>query len=465
MNHTAAPVLLVLLLASCTPDADTASPPDTGPFTVAWNPDLPPLADDVGLVRGYTPWRSIIHLHSPWSHDACDGHGYEDGVLDEECLAELRDGLCRLSIDAAYLTDHPAYAALQPFEDTLLMREDDERVEVDGRLVASRILCEGGHDVLWLPGFEDELMPVGMEGSPIAPGEELEGLYNQSDLEAIEAMKSVGGIVLQAHPEERDFADLERRQDDGLQGVELFNLHAMLDPGSREDIYGLDAFGWIEDIGPFTDEDSTAEPDLLFLAFYQEQGPNLERWDHLSSRAPTIGIAATDAHRNVMPIELRDGERPDGFRRNMRWFSNHLLVSSADVQGADEALAAGRSYAAFEALGTPAELGFWYTDAEGVDHELGATAAPGGTLTLILPVLSPASSRDGSGPPEVTGAVFKDGVPWQEGAGSWDVSEPGVYRARVDIVPTHLAGFLGSDPEPYLHSYPWVYTNPIRIVE
>ncbi len=456
--------LLPLLGLACTPDAETGSP-DTGPFQVPWSAGLPSLADDAGDMRGFTLLRSIIHLHSPWSHDACDGHGYEDGVLDEECLAELRDGLCRLSIDAAYLTDHPSYAALQPFEDTLLMREGDEPVLLDGATVASRIHCDGGHEVLWLPGFEDELMPVGVQGTPVPAGEELDTLYNQDDLEAIQAMQSVGGIVLQAHPEERSFEELERRQDDGLQGVELFNLHAILAPDSREDIYGLDAFGWVADIAPFTDEDSSAEPDLLFLAFHQELGPNVERWDHLAARGPMIGLAATDAHRNVMPIELRDGERPDGFRRNMRWFSNHLLAESADLQGADEALAAGRLYAAFEALGTPAELGFWYTDADGGDWEMGSSTAPGGSLTLICPILSPASPRDGSGPPAITGSVFKDGELWQEGCGAWDVTEPGVYRARIDIVPTHLAGFLGADPQPYLHSFPWVYTNPIRIVE
>ena len=461
--HTHRSLIALLALTACEPPLGETA--DTGPRVVPWNPGLPSLVDDVGQVRGYTPLRSIVHLHSPWSHDACDGHGYEDGVLDEECLAELRDGLCRLSIDAAYLTDHPSHAAERPFEDTLLMRGDDEAVQLGGAVVANRIHCEGGHRVLWLPGFEDELMPVGVEGTPVPHGDELETLYNQSDLEAFEAMASVGGIVLQAHPEERSLEELERRQDDGLQGVELFNLHAMLSPETREDIYGLDAFGWVEDIGPFTDEDSTAEPDLLFLAFYQEQGPNLERWDHLSARAPTIGIAATDAHRNVMPITLSDDERPDGFRRNMRWFSNHLLAASTDVTGADEALAAGRLYAAFEALGTPAELGFWYTDADGIDHEMGATTAPGGKLALILPILSAGSPQDGSGQPTITGAVYKDGVLWQEGAGSWDISEPGVYRARIDILPTHLTGFLGADPEPYLHSYPWVYTNPIRVLD
>ncbi len=454
---------LLLLALACTPKDSDSAPGDTGPNAIPWGAELPSLADDVGAYRGFTPLRSIIHLHSPLSHDACDGDGYVDGVLDEACLTELREGLCRLSIDAAYLTDHPSYAAFVPFEDTLLMREDDERVEVDGALVASRIHCESGHEVLWLPGFEDELMPLGVEGTPVPYGEELDTLYNQSDLEAITAMQSVEGIVLQAHPEERSLEELECRQDDGLQGVELFNLHAMLDPDSREDIYGLDAFGWIEAIGPFTDEDSTAEPDLLFLAFFEEQGPNLERWDHLSARDATIGIAATDAHRNVMPIELSDGERPDGFRRNMRWFTNHLLAAEASVTAADEALEQGRLYAAFEIFGTPAGLQFWYTDPEGGDWEMGSAPPGGGTLHLDCPILSAASPRDGSGPPAITAVIYKDGALWQEGCGSWDVSEPGVYRARIDIVPTHLAGFLGQAPEPYLHAYPWVYTNPVRV--
>ena len=52
-----------------------------------------------------------------------------------------------------------------------------------------------------------------------------------------------------------------------------------------------------------------------------------------------------------------------------------------------------------------------------------------------------------------------------QGCGSWEVSEPGVYRARIDIVPTHLAGFLGDDPDTYIHEFPWVYTNPLHIAD
>jgi len=455
------PALLVVLLA-CHAPTDTAGF-DTGPSAVPWAADLPPLAAEIGSVRGYTPLRAIIHLHSPLSHDACDGEGYVDGAIDEACLAEEHEALCRLSVDVAFLSDHPAYAATVPWQDTLLLRGDDTPVEVDGVPVGKAIHCADGHEALWLPGFEDELMPVAIGAPALEPGPELEALYNRADTEAIAAMQAAGATVLQAHPEERSVEELARRQDDGIAGLELYNLHALLDPDEREEIFGLDPFGWLEDIAPFSDEDGTAEPDLLFLAFHQEMLPNVERWDALAARGPAVGLAGTDAHRNVLPMTLRDGERPDGFRRNMRWFSNHLLATGTDPAAAEEALANGRLYAVFEVLGTPQGLAFWYVDAAGTEHEQGGEAAAGGTLHLDCPALSPSSPRDGSGPPAITATVFLDGTAWQEGCGAWEVTEPGVYRARVDIVPTHLAGFLGEDPSPFLRPYPWIHTNPVRV--
>ena len=65
--------MLALLLAfGCHP-----APEDSGHDTVSWSADLGPLADEVSAPRGFVPLRSIIHLHSPYSHDACDGHGFD----------------------------------------------------------------------------------------------------------------------------------------------------------------------------------------------------------------------------------------------------------------------------------------------------------------------------------------------------------------------------------------------------
>ena len=106
-------------------DDDDSSVADA---SVPWTSDLPSLEEDIGLVRGFRPLRSILHFHTVYSHDACDGLGYQEGVLDEECLAEMRDGLCRVRIDLAYVSDHPSYAAYHPFDDILLFREDDEAI-------------------------------------------------------------------------------------------------------------------------------------------------------------------------------------------------------------------------------------------------------------------------------------------------------------------------------------------------
>jgi hypothetical protein len=466
-------LLVPLLLLGCPGDDDDDSAPPAdddddsaiADTSVPWTSDLPSLEGDIGLVRGFRPMRSILHFHSVYSHDACDGAGYQYGVLDEECLAEMRDGLCRVSIDLAYVSDHPSYAAFHGFEEILLFRDDDVPIVEGGETIANLIQCPTGHEVVYMGGIEDELMPLGLDRHAAEVGEVADELYNSSTQELFDAVAAAGGMVFQEHPEERDFETLEQRQDMGLVGLEVFQLHAMLDPGAREEIYGLEPFGWIEDIGPFTDPEATGEPDLLFAAFFQELGPNVERWDHLLQRGPSVGIAATDAHRNVLPYLLRDGERPDGYRRNFRWFSNVVLADDKEPGAADEAVAAGRLFMAFEIFGTPDDLAFWYDDGGGSELEMGESCAgcTGGVLHLDCPALSPASPRDGEHDPVVEATVFRDGEVWQTGCGTFDVTEAGVYRARVDITPHHLTPFLGDDPTPYLHPFPWVYTNAIRI--
>jgi hypothetical protein len=95
------------------------------------------------------------------------------------------------------------------------------------------------------------------------------------------------------------------------------------------------------------------------------------------------------------------------------------------------------------------------------DLEMGGEGITGETLEVTCPRLSPDSPRDGD-EPDITVTVLKDGAEWHTGCGSWTVSEPGVYRVRVDIVPNQLAGFL-DDQQALIHSYPWLYSNALRI--
>jgi hypothetical protein len=407
-----------------------------------------------------------MHLHSPWSHDACDGEPLIDGHPDASCLADLRDALCSTAVDVAYLSDHPTHAALQPYDALFHAQPEDERIERNGHTIATRIPCPDGHTIMWRPGIEDELMPLGLEDHA-APGnlEESHRLYSEASLESITALSASGAFVSMAHTEGKDLDTLKTLVEQGLNGVELFNLHAMFDPTKRRENLGLDPLGWMADIEPFASPNGDAEPDLFFLAVLQEQTITIERWDALQEGGPVVGFAGTDAHQNVLPIEFRDGERGDSYRRMLRWFSNHLLVSALEEppspEAYDEALAAGRLYTAFEILGTPSGLDFHLLSSDGTVTEMGGEGS-GETLIARCPTISMQTPTNGEAP-TIHPTIYKDGQPWANECGEHTISEPGVYRMRVDIVPNHLRDFLGDTPDDWVQSYPWVYTNPIHV--
>ena len=412
---------MFLLLIAC-----TDAPTDTAHATVPWSNDRGPL---VAEAQGRQWRRGLIHMHSPYSHDACDGDGLLEGEVNEPCLADLREAMCRLSLDYVYLTDHPSEAAYQTYDETRLMREDDQ--DLDG--IASRLAC----GTVVMPGFEDTLMPVGMEMRL-----EDTNTYDRDDPDSIAAMKAGGGIVLQAHTEERALELVQQRVEDGLQGFEIYNLHAMFDPDIRETYLGLDRLGWMSDMDPFTSGEAT--PDLFFLAVHQEQPPSLATFDAVWQTHDVIGTAGTDAHQNVLPLEMADGERVDSYRRMMSWFSNWLLSDGETPQDYDEALAAGRVAIVFEVLGTP----------DTVDVHL-----EGSTLQVHCPVLTADSPWDGEAP-DIEVQVLKDGAPWKTGCGAHETDGAGVYRVAMSITPHHLAGFV---PAEFIRPYPWIYVQPVRV--
>lgn len=440
--------LLLISIVACTESpADTAV--DT-PLVVPWTSERTPLTE---VSSGGRAWRrGIIHLHSHYSHDACDGDPMPGGVPDEACLAHLREGLCRNALDFAMITDHPAHAAEQQWEDLLLSRDGD--TVVDG--IANRIACPTGHSVLTMPGIEDELMPVALNEPVADTPEERDRLYNSTDAEAFDADIAAGATVLQAHTEQQDLDALLERQANGLGGVELFNLHAMVDPDIRSEALGLGSFDYITDIGPFVTGDTDAEPDLAFLAFFQEQGVSLAKWDALSTVAHTTGTAGTDAHENALPNLLSDGERVDSYRRMMTWFSNIALVEGDGPEDVQAAVTAGKLFVAFEILGTPSGFSVRYGELE-----MSGTADIGGTLEVTCPTLAATTPQDGNAP-EIVATIFKDGAIWAEGCGEHVVTDPGVYRVRVDITPHHLSAYL-DDQQWLVRAYPWIYSNAFRL--
>jgi hypothetical protein len=432
------------------------------PKPVDWQRTQPSMVEIQRSSSGLDWARSIIHLHSPYSHDACDGQGLVEGELNEDCLTDLRAALCDTRVDTAFLTDHPAHFASATFEEVLMRREGDTAIELDGVVVGNRIHCADGHEVQWFAGVEDEVMPIGFTGEVAETVEERERLLNQTDAEALDAMAAAGAVVLQAHTEGKTLEMLQERVGLGLAGVEFFNLHAMFAPDKRREDLGLDPYQWIEDIKPFTSNEGTAEPDLFFLAVLEQQVPSLQRWDALNEVTQITGFAGTDAHQNVLPILLRDGERGDSYRRMLRWFSNWLLVdpNESDATASKTAVANGKLWVVFESLGAPEGLDF-YLKGTGGRVEMGGTGE-GERLHIGCPTLF-SGSPQGLEDPEISIVLKKNGEAFAAGCGDHSVDGPGFYRVEIDMVPHHLRGFVGSDPDKWMHPYPWAYSNGIVV--
>ncbi len=458
-------VCLSVLLTAC-PAADKSSDAadtDAEDTDVAgvWNRRMPDAAVAFAAPRELQARRAVFHVHSPYSHDACDGAGWVDGVVNAGCEADMRAGLCADRYDVAFVTDHPDYAAEQSWEALFHAKPGDELIKDGDDVLANKITCDDGHVVQWRQGFEDALMPVGMRRHVAgATLQEQHDLLNGTGPASIAAMVAAGGTVMMAHTEGKDLQELSDLQDGGLHAIEAFNVHAMFSPQIRTEFLGLDGLGFLSDLGPFTSPSSDAQPDLLFLAVHGQQDVSIAKWDALLQRGPMMATAGADTHQNVLPAILSDGERVDSYRRGLRWFTTVLLAKGDTLADIDEAVAARRSMIAFEILGTPHGFDFHLQTSGGV-VEMGADSADTGTLVVTCPTLASGSPR-GADKPVITATVYKDGEVFKEGCGEWPV-ERGVYRVRVDVLPNHLKEFFGSAPTNLVKTYPWIYSGAIRV--
>jgi hypothetical protein len=444
-------VLAFLLACAPTP---TPVPASAIPPAVPWTHARPGL--DERTPAGRALRRAIVHLHSIYSHDACDNQEMDLDV----CMADFRAGLCNAGIDIAFVTDHPAHAAEQTFDDLLLAGQGDQ--VIDG--LANRMACPDGHTVLLLPGIEDEIMPLALDRQVTSDVTEADRIYNSVDPADMALVQAAGAISWQAHTEGQAEADLFARQAAGLRGVEMFNLHAMVDPNKRQDDLGLEPLSYMTGIGPFITMDTMAEPDLSFLAFYEAQSVSLARWDALNQVGFVAGTAGTDAHENSLPMPMSDDERVDSYRRMMSWFGNYVAVDDDAPAAAEAALAAGQFFVAFDALAVPAGFSATY-EVGGAAYEFGADAPAGGTLSVTCPGLSARSPADGEHAPLVAATLLKDGASVGDACGESPVrlDDPGVYRVEVTITPEHLRGFLDDQADALVHPYPWLYSNPFRL--
>lgn len=414
--------------------------------------------------RGFLDRKGLVHAHSIYSHDACDGKPHDDaGVYNQDCLADFRRDICTAKHDFVFLSDHGDSFRDNQFPDVLLYRPalGDTLVTHGSSPTANQLACAGTDPVLIMAGTETATMPVGLERHL-----DNRALYSSMDDSAINAAKDAGAVALVAHTEDWTPEQLISMP---LDGFEMYNLHR----NSLQNI-GIAAelvFGKVE-MGDF---DGLPHPDAFFTAFTLDDPTYFSTWGTVFARGTKrVTTMGTDCHRNSFPQKLQDGERIDSYRRMMIMFGNHLLVrpnadGSFDDRSLKEALRARRLYGTFDFLGAPEGFDFFASEGT-VTKEMGDTTriAAGTVLEVKTPRvrdLDPAAPA-----PTITTKLFraKEGG-WDEVASTTEPtlrfvpSQPGAYRAEVRIVPTHLRPFIGKRNDFIRADRPWVMANAIWV--
>jgi len=528
------PILLaaLTLLSACGDDAtpagtDTA---DTVLVDTAEDDALPevdttpaPWTPQTLAERGFEEVRTIIHLHSAFSHDACDGAGLDaDGLPNWDCVHEMKAALCAQRIGVAFMTDHPSHMADRPFEelfyaepdrgDTLLRDDDDHAYGV-------RYACpegEGGADgtTTLVVGFEGtHTMPIGLRDHLADRAHYGVSLVDGADPAKVDAViadvEDRQGLLAIAHSEEDDLP-MTLIADHAIPMMELYNFHANFNTVLGNDlataIFGLEHFLGDDVAGP--DPDLVA---LVMLGTYPEAA--LTKWRKVTARRAITAFAGSDIHQNATlpaicadggsvcddlaldyphivdylrqggPMLQADGERLDGYARVMGWVQNRVHVAPGAaplLDGVEDALRDGHNTVVFEVLGDAhgaALLALTGDAAAPTYHDVGATVAvaDGATLWARSPDLPVPGARarwtDGS-TAEMTATLYRTDAEGTTAVHTWTtpgtwVSLPidaaGAYHLEVTLVPHHLAAALGAAADLALGTYRWVETNALRV--
>lgn len=470
--------------------------------------------------RGFVPERVIIHLHSAYSHDACDDEGLDEaGNPNQACVDRMRAAVCKEHIAVAFMTDHPSYMKDTSFEDLVYANEawgDVILRDADGKPWAAGYHCpegEGGADGrTWLlVGFEgNHTMPIGLRhhlDDPSLYGVGFETAADPARLdELVAGVEAAGGMLAIAHSERED-VDGATIAAHGAKLSEVYNFHAnfntLMDGDLLGALYGLDAFLDTSPGAPPADLSG-----MLLLQEYPEE--QIHRWRVASAVRPITGFAAADAHENVVipaicgggldcsdiaaehphlaaflevggNMILNDGERVDAYGRVFRWASNRVwidpdAVETDPIAATEAALRAGHLEVVFEIFGEPhGEVFVAKTEAGEVVNMGGSVAAVGATLwarSPNLPVPNRTATWTDASAAQLESTLFRVTADGTEALMTWSGSAawvelpaptPGVYYVETRVTPLHLKPLLGGQAALADVSYRWVISNAIRV--
>jgi hypothetical protein len=467
--RTAAALVVVATLALAACSSETAVPPDSGPWldspaavleasleghaagehaVETDGPRRDSRADgprsDTAPASPYVVARGIIHLHSPYSHDACDGKGLSSGVPDATCLKQLRDAACASKFDFIALTDHPSYMSSYSMQEDLLYDSSagDSLVTVSGSPVANTVACSNGQKIIFSVGFEStHTMPIGLHSVPTPTTSSLfDGVTDSTSASAAAAqvagLKALGAVVGLAHSEETDLS-ASSIVAAGFEAMEWYNIHANFKALIGSDTLSADIknipqlttlvsklYGLKDFLSSASGAPSSDLVYLLFLDLMPKEG--FTKWKTVLGSQPMTATLGSDIHQNVsvdasmcagaamqilcaaaltlvenalgttLPtgikglvmngggIDLGDGDRIDSYKRLMRWLENRVLVKSKSFSELQDSIRAGRSYGVLTVFGEPHAFDFRGAQS-GTTLYLGDSATGSATLTVAAP--------------------------------------------------------------------------------
>ena len=440
------PGLLLILLIACAKTPSDQTPALTADVTVddavdalvdshVQLPPGPPLLTERGWLLGKT----VVHIHSAFSHDACDGEVSKTGNLNQTCLGQLRDGLCAAGLDVAFMTDHPSTMNDRKFEDLLFFdaAKGDKLVGPDKAPYGNVMQCPAtlawpAHELVVTVGFEaTHLMPVGLHSHvtmTAMEGGNLSDDVTLADARArVDMAHAAGGLVVNAHSEQ-DEIGWQRLVDLGVDAMEIYNIHANFNTvlGKSSGVSGAPKLnlGRIFELENFLgDPKDSPDPALLLMVMLDLQPEAaFTKWQQVLAHKHVTGVIGNDVHQDVTldaycgpggqfegacdgfkdqyphlvkllteggtPM-LADGARIDSYPRMLKSISDRPMVASATAS-ADrpevfkQALKAGRNWIVFDLLGQPTDFDF-LAEKDGTYHEMGETLPVGTKLWLRTP--------------------------------------------------------------------------------
>lgn len=387
----------------------------------------------VSLTSGYDDVRTLLHVHSAFSHDS-------RGTIDEIVAAAKETGV-RVILFSEHPASHYDYV------------KDGHSGIKDG--------------VLLIAGAETQ-------GYLAYPQKSIQGEKTEGPQAFADLVKSADGQIFLCHLEERMDWEIA-----GLTGSEIYNTHADFKDENKF-IAALRSPATLLTLAPAIKQ----YPQEVFGALMDYPADYLKRYDQLCEKYRHTGVSANDAHHNqafraklmesgkveledalgkklatldpekILPLKLLTSNRKPGevifeldldpYARSFHHVSTHLLLEEVTEASVRQALIDGRAYVAFDWLADP--TGFVFL-ADGSGH----SAWPMGSEVPFATGLKLRSEA----PLDGKFKLVRNGEIVAEATGHelhYDVDRPGNYRVEVWLT---LAG----------EDRPWILSNPIYVRE